>query len=113
MWRGPPSLAQLPGRCRRTRPSAPRPPTGEAGRRWRLWAARARTVRLVPGEPFAGSCSACPRACACLFVAKHRACVWSGMRGRPHEQGCLLTLSRLFCGWGEKGRAHASLCAPS
>ena len=31
MWRRPPSLAQLPGRCRRTRPRAPRPRRARPG----------------------------------------------------------------------------------
>lgn len=92
------------------RPSAPRPRRARPGWGRELGAARARTVRLVPGGPSVGSQSGTPRACAGLFVAKNRDCVGSSMRGRtrggvsvrPEPSGWV-------SGWGASGSARASV----
>lgn len=94
------------------RPSAPRPRRARPGWGRELGAARARTVRLVPGGPRAGSQSVTPRACAGLFVAKNRACVGSSMRGRT--RGCVSVRpepSGWVSGCARPG-VRARLCAP-
>lgn len=91
MWRGPPSLAQLPGRCRKTRPPRSPPPRarpggGDSGR------------ACAHGVPVCGGAGGVRVAERAWVTA--RAC----LSGRPDPSG--LWLGRV------RARASASLCAP-
>lgn len=104
MWRGPPSLAQLPGRCRRTRPQRAPPPRARPGGGRGLGAARARSVRLFPGGRLAGNWPASPRACACVA---EKGGLRVAERAWATAAVCLCARIRVVCGWGGSECVHA------